>query len=139
MTSLTTATRAFALDQSGRFGSWLAEAGEEPMKAVNDINAQMYAAAGDISLESVWQFTAEREDIREEWAKIWRENGLDVLLCPGARGTAVPHGNYGMPVYSLPWNLLDVSQIVLHPLQKRRLLTILCDTVPCKHYPISQG
>ncbi|CAG9973279.1 unnamed protein product [Clonostachys byssicola] len=105
---LTTAARSFALDQSGRFGGWLAEAGEEPIKAVSDLIAQMHSGADDISLESVWQFTAEREDILEESAKIWRENELDVLLTPGARGTAVPHGNFGMPIYSIPWNLLDV-------------------------------
>ncbi|KAJ4258925.1 hypothetical protein NW762_008012 [Fusarium torreyae] len=49
--------------------------------------------------------------VRFEYSKTWqetfRDNGLDVLLTPGAATTAVPHDTYGNPVYTLMWNVLD--------------------------------
>ncbi|CEF85401.1 hypothetical protein FGSG_07612 [Fusarium graminearum PH-1] len=41
------------------------------------------------------------------WQEVWRDNGLDVVLAPGASSTAVPHDTYGNPVYTLMWNVLD--------------------------------
>ncbi|KAK1997752.1 amidase [Colletotrichum falcatum] len=43
----------------------------------------------------------------DSWRKTWREYKLDVVLGPGAVSTAVPHDTYGVPVYTLMWNVLD--------------------------------
>jgi amidase len=44
------------------------------------------------------------------WNRVWVDNNLDVILCPGAQNTAVPHDTYGGPVYTCVWNLLEVSR-----------------------------
>ncbi|KAF5010076.1 hypothetical protein FDECE_3742 [Fusarium decemcellulare] len=41
------------------------------------------------------------------WQETWRDNELDIVLAPGATTTAVPHDTYGVPVYTLMWNVLD--------------------------------
>ena len=63
----------------------------------------------EVNLAEVWSINADLEDNREKWASVWRGQNLDVLICPGARGTAPPHGEYGPPFYTVIWNLLDVS------------------------------
>lgn len=50
-----------------------------------------------------------RHAFAKAWQKIWRDNDLDVVLAPGANTTAVPHDAYGVPVYTMIWNLLNVS------------------------------
>jgi hypothetical protein len=45
---------------------------------------------------------------RWAWNKIWVDNKLDVILCPGAANTAVLHDNYGVPPYTAVWNMLEV-------------------------------
>ncbi|KAH6684939.1 acetamidase [Plectosphaerella plurivora] len=41
------------------------------------------------------------------WQKVYCDNGLDVVIGPGAISTSVPHDTYGNPVYTLMWNTLD--------------------------------
>ena len=65
-----------------------------------------------LDLSEVWSINAAKEDIREEWAQVGRRHDLDVLICPGSRSTAVPHGKYGAPVWTMIWNLLDVRNRV---------------------------
>ncbi|KAF5001087.1 hypothetical protein FGRMN_1281 [Fusarium graminum] len=54
---------------------------------------------------------ARLNDVRFEytkaWQQVWRDNELDVVLAPGAATTSVPHDTYGVPVYTLMWNVLD--------------------------------
>lgn len=49
-----------------------------------------------------------REAYNQAWHKAWVDNGLDVLLSASAASTAVPHDTYGIPSYTVIWNLLDV-------------------------------
>ncbi|WZH45270.1 amidase signature domain-containing protein [Fusarium acuminatum] len=48
-----------------------------------------------------------RFEYTKAWQQVWRDNGLDVVLAPGAATTSVPHDTYGVPVYTLMWNVLD--------------------------------
>ncbi|KAJ4152102.1 hypothetical protein NW765_017611 [Fusarium oxysporum] len=49
----------------------------------------------------------------EVWKEAWREYELDVVIAPGAVGTAVPHDTYGLPVYTVMWNVLDYPAAVV--------------------------
>ncbi|KZL64569.1 general amidase [Colletotrichum tofieldiae] len=53
------------------------------------------------------EFLSLRGSYANSWRKTWRENNLEVVLGPGATSTAVPHDTYGVPVYTLMWNVLD--------------------------------
>lgn len=44
------------------------------------------------------------------WRRAWLENGLDVVVAPGAVSTAVAHDAFGVPVYTAAWNVANVSQ-----------------------------
>ncbi|KAF4449511.1 hypothetical protein F53441_7247 [Fusarium austroafricanum] len=53
------------------------------------------------------RLNAARFEYLKAWQETWRDNKLDVVLAPGAAHTAVPHDTYGVPVYTLMWNVLD--------------------------------
>jgi amidase len=107
-TALLTAVRSFSLDKDQAPIKPLREANEDLHPALEELIGQTFLAGHDPDLSEVWAVNASKEDIREEWAKVWWGNGLDVLICPGSRSTAVPHGRYGPPAWTLAWNLLDV-------------------------------
>jgi hypothetical protein len=51
----------------------------------------------------------ERAKIVRQWHDIVVEHDLDAVLLPGFQGTAVPHDTYGVAVYTVLQNLLNVS------------------------------
>ncbi|KAL0934652.1 Acetamidase 4 [Colletotrichum truncatum] len=53
------------------------------------------------------EFFGLRDIYADNWRKVWTEYDLDVVIGPGAISTAVPHDTYGVPVYTLMWNVLD--------------------------------
>jgi Asp-tRNA(Asn)/Glu-tRNA(Gln) amidotransferase A subunit family amidase len=110
-TALLTAVRSFGLDKDQAPIKPLREANEDLHPALEELIGQTFPEGHDPDLSEVWAVNASKEDIREEWAKVWWGNALDVLICPGSRSTAVPHGRYGPPAWTLVWNLLDVCSI----------------------------
>lgn len=111
MAGVQVAVRSFSLDTTNSIFKLLADAEEEPIKALTAMPLGAYLDnQASFDLEDMWRFVAERDDYRESWGKIWRNNALDVLLCPGYRGTAPPHDEFGIPAYTLIWNSIDVSK-----------------------------
>lgn len=107
-TAVMTSVRSFGLDKDQAPIRPLRAANEDLHPALEETITLTYPEGHNPDLSDVWAVNASKEDLREEWAKIWWENGLDVLICPGSRSTAVPHGKYGPPAWTLVWNLLDV-------------------------------
>jgi amidase len=104
------AMRSFALDTHNLAHKFLADAGEDPHADLAAMNPFDYTDADFVpDLKENLKVSADLHDFRDDWAKIWRDGGLDVLICPAARGTAVPHGEFGPLNYTILWNLLDVS------------------------------
>jgi amidase len=56
--------------------------------------------------------TVKRQELSEDWRRLWSELNLDAVIGPPAQNTAVPHDTYGWPPYTCHLNLLDVSVIV---------------------------
>ncbi|KAI1842880.1 hypothetical protein JX266_010898 [Neoarthrinium moseri] len=48
-----------------------------------------------------------RDDFARAWQHHWCDRDLDVVVAPGCNTTAVPYDTYGVPVYTMMWNLLD--------------------------------
>ncbi|UPK97388.1 hypothetical protein LCI18_008323 [Fusarium solani-melongenae] len=85
------------LDNKNQIMQVLADGEEQPIQALLDINAASGLEPCEFTLDDLWDFNRDREEYRHAWHKVWTENGIDVLLCPGSRGTAMPHGKYGVP------------------------------------------
>lgn len=61
------------------------------------------------SLDELWDMNLEREKICSAWRQLLVKEQLDAVLCPGYQSTSVPHDTYGVPVYTVLFNLLNVS------------------------------
>lgn len=69
-----------------------------------------FPASPDLEIsQRVSDLNEVRDAYSHTWKQTWCDNHLDVVLAPGAAHTAVPHDTYGNPVYTLMWNVLDVS------------------------------
>lgn len=89
----------------------------EPMvpsvaKMFGPANAGNYSFVPSLKgLDFVHQYallSVKRQEITENWRKIWLEKKLDAVLAPAAQNTAVPHDTFGWPPYTCFLNLLDV-------------------------------
>lgn len=61
------------------------------------------------TIDELFDINAAKMAYKAQWNKVWVDNELDVILCPGAQNTAVPHDTYGLPIYTCVWNLFEVS------------------------------
>ncbi|CAK7199704.1 hypothetical protein SEUCBS139899_002387 [Sporothrix eucalyptigena] len=55
----------------------------------------------------------ERAMFQNAWRTVFREQKLDVVLSPGAQHTAPKHDTYGLPAYTVLWNLLDYPACII--------------------------
>lgn len=132
--SLLTATRIafeyFELDDKHTPFRKIEAGGEKPIKALEYMGYNLEEARTR-DIDDVWRLNVELESFREEVFHRWRAAELDVLLCPVAQHNAVPHDTFGKPVYTLMWNLLDVSMPFMRP---DEALTYNWHLVPCGRY-----
>ena len=60
-------------------------------------------------LADLFNLNVSKAEITAKFRKIYLDNKLDFLIGPGYQSTAVPHDTYGVPVYTVIANLVDVS------------------------------
>ena len=97
----------YSLDNSKRFLQNISSSGE-PMIASLAKTIHIVNKKPSYTMEELFDLNVEKIVYKALWNKVWIENNLDVILCPGAQNTAVLHDSYGEPVYTCVWNLLEV-------------------------------
>lgn len=65
------------------------------------------------TLEDLFNVNVLSDEYKALWHKVWIQNNLDVILCPPAQTTAIPHDEYGTPHYTLVWNLLEYAACII--------------------------
>ncbi|OAL48913.1 amidase [Pyrenochaeta sp. DS3sAY3a] len=114
LNGLKAVSRGFELDTDHGVMQFLADAGEEPIRPLLEQAVTSVLEKRDgFDLSDVWRFNSERENYTEEWGKVWRENSLDVVLCPAYKSVGALHDQVGMPHYTIIWNLLDFPASVI--------------------------
>lgn len=100
----------FSLDPTSTSLQNIFDSGE-PM--INTVAAYANVGATEpkpsFSLTDLAALNRQRVEFQDSWRRLWIENKLDAIIAPGAQHTAVKHDTYGMPCYTVIWNLLDVS------------------------------
>ncbi|KAJ4315964.1 hypothetical protein N0V84_008098 [Fusarium piperis] len=107
---------ALGLDPHNTLMQLLDDANEEVMSALAPIKT-MLSERPKTTLEDFLTYTSDKLDYREAWHKTWSTSEYDVLLCPASRSTAVPHGTFGVPFYTVLWNLLDTASQTMRKLK----------------------
>lgn len=103
----------WSLDNSKTFLKFISDSGE-PMipslaKTIDLVNKKP-----SYTIDELFDINVARATYKGLWNRVWAEHELDVILCPGAQNTAVPHDTYGLPIYTCVWNLLEVSHISVY-------------------------
>ncbi|KAF2203695.1 amidase [Delitschia confertaspora ATCC 74209] len=66
-------------------------------------------AGWEATMDELFDMNVERSKILKVYHDLYVENQLDAILMPGYQATAVPHDTYGLPIYTVLQNLLNVS------------------------------
>ncbi|KAL4785682.1 amidase signature domain-containing protein [Aspergillus varians] len=92
--------------------------GEPRVTSVAKLSSPMFSGPPLLSeelgaLEKISVLGIAQLKYSDAWRKAIVENGLDVILCPGAQSTAVPHDTYGWPPYTAVWSLLNYPSCII--------------------------
>lgn len=112
-TAFDLACDSFSFDNSKQVMKHI-QAGGEPV--INSLVKTMHTVnrkPEGYTVDEVFDFNVARLEYKSAWNKLFVDNQLDVILCPGAQNTAVPHDEYGTPPYTALWNLLEVRALSL--------------------------
>lgn len=130
----------FGLDNTGE--GILEAGGETPNGSLRRVAEEWAKVSHDFvgeldSLEGLDKLSGlhlKKAAIADIWRKLWNSHGLDAVVGPGARTTAVEHDQFGLLPYTVFLNLLDVSQRLRgsnkHPTD---------DIVPCVRHSLWKG
>jgi Asp-tRNA(Asn)/Glu-tRNA(Gln) amidotransferase A subunit family amidase len=62
----------------------------------------------ETTLRDFFDFNAKKAKISSKIRGVYLDNKLDLIIAPGFQTTAVPHDTYGVPMYTVLANLVDV-------------------------------
>ena len=106
------AMQSFVLDPAKTGADYIKSSGEPFIASL--AKSSLPALTGyQPSLDDAWELSAKRSEFREIIWKVYVNEKLDAVLLPAFSGTAVAHDAYGLPMYTVLANLLNVSAIVM--------------------------
>ncbi|CDK27142.1 unnamed protein product [Kuraishia capsulata CBS 1993] len=100
----------FAIDPQMAIFDHLEKAGEPPANALCQTEVGVEAPR---EIDDIIKLKKRCRDIEDRWFSIFNEHNFDVIISPGAAGTAPPHDTYGMAAYTCMWNLVDFPATVI--------------------------
>lgn len=106
-TGIDLACDCYSLDNNKTWKKFIQDSGE-PMIPSLEKTEWAINRKEKYELEEVFDINMAWAGYKAQWQKVWTENRVDVILCPGAENTAVLHDTYGIPAYTMVWNLLEV-------------------------------
>ena len=107
MRAVQVASDMFSLDPSKMFLQHIAKSGEPIIPSLQKTLA-IVGKPTAFSVDNIFDLNVARLELAASWHKVFVDNHLDVLLCPGAPFTAMPHDAFGTPPYTALWSLLEV-------------------------------
>lgn len=102
------AFKYFMLDPQSTPMKFIKASGEPPIPSMAGSNFKDLQG-WQPTLDALWDMNVEKAKICHAWRKLLVDEKLNAVLCCGYQATAVPHDTYGIPVYTVLENLLNVS------------------------------
>jgi amidase len=103
--------KLYFLDSGAEYYDILNSANEPPTPLLSWLLTKPTTQSRTISEQ--WVLHRERSRLQEEYQKLWRETGIDCLLCPGNVAVANALGESKYWGYTTVWNALDRAVITL--------------------------
>lgn len=102
-------TDIWSLDNKRVFAELVKQGGEPIIQSLQRTWHTLAKKDEGYTMDDLFDINVASSAYKAAWHDVWVKNKLDVVLCPGAETTAVPHDTYGEPPYTILWNLLEVS------------------------------
>jgi Asp-tRNA(Asn)/Glu-tRNA(Gln) amidotransferase A subunit family amidase len=102
------AWKFFLLDPKKTAVKYVNDSGEPWVPSISTVTFPQMTG-WEPSLDGVFEMNLARAKIRKAFHDIVVGRKLDAILMPGYQATAVPHDTFGVPIYTVLANLLDVS------------------------------
>ena len=100
--------RFFNMDPDHTFVSHIKRSGEAPIPSLKST----FDHAGhkpEMHLRELYKMNVAQRKVAAHMHQLFVRNQLDLIIGPGYQSCAVPHDTYGAPLYTVLWNLLNVS------------------------------
>lgn len=82
--------------------------GAEPAIPSLRFTYDLEGKSSETTLREFFDLNASKTEIGTRMRRVYVDNKLDCILGPGYQSTAVPHDTYGIPMYTVLANLVDV-------------------------------
>lgn len=99
--------RYFSADPKKTSLQHIKDGGEPMVKSVAVETKRDFGGAP--TMDDLFDMNTARRAAKEEWRKIFVDNGFDAVMLPVYQNTAPPHDTYGESPYTSALNLLDVG------------------------------
>jgi amidase len=104
------AWRLFRVDPKSTAVNDIFAAGEPFVKSVTLPGLDVYGS-GPKDIDELICIRGQMNELKRQWMEIF--NKYDVVISPGAPGSAPPHDMYGIAVYTTMWNVVDFPALVI--------------------------
>ncbi|WPB07930.1 uncharacterized protein RHO25_012594 [Cercospora beticola] len=112
-TSVDLATAYWSMDNTRTFLKNIEAGGEPLIPSLQRTLGTMVAKPEGYTLEELFGVNVLAGEYKALWHDLWIANKLDIILCPPAQTTAVPHDDFGVPHYTILWNLLQYPGLII--------------------------
>lgn len=85
----------------------LSESGEPAIPSLK-FTYDLEGKTPETTLREFFDLNAAKGEISSQMRRVFLDNNLDFIIAPGYQSPAVPHDTYGLPLYTVLANLVDV-------------------------------
>lgn len=97
----------FRIDPDKTQQKHISNGGEPPIPSLR-FTYDLEGKDPEPTLRDLFDLNVARAEVTSMFRNIYLDNQLDVIIGPGYQSCAVPHDTYGLPVYTVISNLVDV-------------------------------
>ncbi|RSL39855.1 hypothetical protein CEP54_016245 [Fusarium duplospermum] len=112
----------FGLDPNKTAYKKITCSGEPPIRAVAEMFEGPYSR-GQKDINDVFDLNVRKAKAISDWYGVFRDGAFDVLLSPGHMTPSTPHNAFGIPNYTMLWNLDEAPAAIIPYLTAERQLT----------------
>ncbi|KAI5358747.1 putative amidase [Septoria linicola] len=112
-TSVNLAASYWSMDNSRTWLKNIEASGEPIIPSLLKTLHTLAMKPDGFTLEELFSVNVLAGEYKALWHNLWVQNQLDIILCPPAQTTAVLHDDFGVPHYTILWNLLQYPGLII--------------------------
>ncbi|KAE8155155.1 amidase signature domain-containing protein [Aspergillus avenaceus] len=107
----------FSMDTDNSTMGYIAASGEPPIPSLEATYGKPPADPPQPTLRGLYEANVAKADYEARMRKMFIDNDLDIIISSGYQSPAPPHDTFGLPFYTVIWNLVDYPSCII-PFEK---------------------